>query len=120
VYEATPRRCARADRRKNACNLTLMTRQAFFNLRVLALLALLAFNTASIARSLRRIEQIDRHRHVRTRPVAWYLLSAPILLQDIATPSRARHRGATVAMDKNNGFLHRGRMQTSTLNSARG
>jgi hypothetical protein len=80
-------RCARAECRKNACNLTLMTRQVFFNLAVLPLLALLAFNTASIARSIRRIEPIDRQRHAHTCPVAWYLLSAPILLPHIATPA---------------------------------
>jgi hypothetical protein len=50
------------------------TSQTFFNWAVLALLAMLALNTASIARSLRRIERKDRH----PTPV-WFLMKAPTL-----------------------------------------
>jgi len=55
--------------------LTLMTRQTFFNLAALALLALLVLNTASIARSLRRIEHKGRH-----RTPLWFVMKAPTLL----------------------------------------
>ncbi len=51
----------------------LMTRQTFFNSAVAALLALLVLNTASIARSLRRIERIEHH-----RLVGWHLISPPM------------------------------------------
>jgi hypothetical protein len=51
-----------------------MTRQTFFNLAALALLALLVLNTASIARSLRRIERKGRH----PTPI-WFVMKAPTL-----------------------------------------
>jgi hypothetical protein len=51
-----------------------MTRQTFFNLAALALLALLVLNTASIARSLHRIERKGRH----PTPL-WFVIKAPTL-----------------------------------------
>ena len=54
-------------------NLAPMTRQIFFDLAALALLVMLALNTASIARSLRRIERMDRH-----RGNGWHLIRPPM------------------------------------------